>query len=443
MVSDPSYCAVFGHKIHRAWLILAGCCFLSAGSLGAILGSNGVFAVSVCEDLGFLRSEYSLWITVYFLSMIPAMPLAGHMITRFNSKAVMGVSALACAIAAALMGTYTQLWQFIVSGLVFGVFGTCVFQMPAAAMLGNWFDRRAGFALGLASAFASLCTAFFSPLFQFFIESFGWRATYGIQGLIVAGMTLPWIILVLRLRPSEIGALPYGYGEAKGAPAPGGSKAAGVPYKKALLSVSFVMVFLFAGIGAMIGSGFDAHLPGFAVSIGYDAAFGALLVSALQIGSVCEKMLMGLLNDKIGAQRTVHLEFIAVIGGILILLFAQNEAMLLLGAFLFGTQDSFSSVSLPLLVKKHFGRRNYEKIYSWARVGSGTFGSFAVVLVGLSYDLTSSFKPAFFAAILMCAIGSIVVTIAGSFSKRLSWEEEGGKDSLTDNRSSAKHCSEA
>lgn len=424
MKSKPGHIVILHREIHKAWLMLIGCCFLSAGSLGAILGSSGVFFAPVCEELGFLRSEFSTWITAYFLSMIVAMPVAGHIITKFDVRIVMGVSASACALAAGLMGTYDHLWQFIASGLVFGVFGTCVFQMPTATILGNWFDRKAGLAMGLATAFASLCTAFFSPFYQLMISMHGWRVAYFIQGFLVALMTLPWIIVVLRLRPSDVGALPYGFDPETINVEKKTLLVTGVPCRRALLSIPFIMVFIFAGIGAIIGSGFDAHLPGFALSIGFDPAFGAFLVSALQIGSVSEKLLMGYFNDKFGVQRTVYIEFVIVVVGLIVLISASSKPLLLVGAFLFGVQDSFTSVSLPLLIKKYFGKLEYEKIYSWARVGSGIFGAFAAVLVGLSFDLTASYTPAFLIAIALCVVGALLVTIAGKLSKTLLWEKE-------------------
>ena len=54
-VPDRSYLTLFGKKIHRAWIILIGCCFLQAGGTGAILLSAGVFYVPICNELGFAR----------------------------------------------------------------------------------------------------------------------------------------------------------------------------------------------------------------------------------------------------------------------------------------------------------------------------------------------------------------------------------------------------
>lgn len=432
-----SYIRIGGHSIHRAWLMLIGCSIMTAGTLGAIFGGCGVFYVPICTDLGFARNEIASWQQAHFLSMIPAMPLAAKVIERYNIRLVMSISAIACALAAALMGTYTQIWQWVCSGIVYGTFGTCLMQLPQAAILGNWFEKKTGLAMGISTAVGSIGSAAFALVFANIIQIAGWRAAYFVQGAIVAVASLPFTLFVFRLRPSDIGALPYGYdpvasrnNEAKNLEAtrvPLSQQ--GVSFKRGLLSLAFVMMFLFAGIAALIGSGFDAHLPGYAESIGYSALFGASLVSALQLGSFCEKLIMGWANDRFGIQRTVYIEFVVVALGMLGLVLFRSEAGLLIAAFLFGVQDSFTSISLPLLLRKFFGERDFTQYYAWARIGSGLFGSFGSRLVGLSYDTTASFVPAFIIALGLCVLGAVVVTVARIASKKLPWTD-GNADAL-------------
>lgn len=64
-------------------------------------------------------------------------------------------SAAACAMVAALMGTYAEVWQWVCSGVVYGTLGTCLIQMPQAAILSNWFFRKTGLALGVSTAVGS------------------------------------------------------------------------------------------------------------------------------------------------------------------------------------------------------------------------------------------------------------------------------------------------
>lgn len=427
---DNSYVRIGRYAVHRAWIMLVGCSILTAGTLGAIFGACGVFYVPICDDLGFARNEIASWQQAHFLSMSISMPIAGKVIEHFDIRVVMSTSAIACAAAAALMGTYTEIWQWVCSGVVYGTLGTCLMQLPQATILGNWFFRKTGFALGISTAVGSIGSASFAIIFTNIIASTGWRTAYLIQGVIVLVTSLPFTLFVLRLRPQDVGALPYGFDEKQFASRRAEEEKAaalpkrGVPLKSGLLSITFVCIFLFAGIAALVGSGFDAHLPGYAESIGYSAMFGALLVSALQMGSFCEKLVMGYLNDRFGIENTVYIEFVVVVIGMLGLVFARSEWMLVTAAFLFGVQDSFTSISLPLLLRRFFGDAHFAQYYAWARMGSGIFGSFGSRLVGLSYDVARSFAPAFLAATSLCIVGAVLVTVARIARRRLKWEVE-------------------
>lgn len=415
--------------------MLIGCAVLTAGTLGAIFGACGVFYVPICTDLGFERNQIASWQQAHFLSMTFAMPVAAKVIEKFNIRIVMTTSAIACGIAAAAMGTYTEIWQWVASGVVYGTFGTCLMQLPQATILTNWFVKRTGLAMGLSTAVGSIGSAVFAMIFANIIIAVGWRPAYFIQGAIVLIASLPFTLFVFRLRPSDIGAKPYGASaagtvfirertkdeirEQNAAP-----KRQYVPFKRGVLSVTFIMIFIFAGLAALIGSGFDAHLPGYAESIGFSAIFGASLVSALQLGSFCEKLLMGWANDKFGIENTVYIEFAVVALGMLGLVFCRSEIALLVAAFFFGVQDSFTSISLPLLIRRFFGNKDFTEYYAIARMGSGIFGSFGSRLVGLTFDRLGSFTPAFLIATGLCVVGAVIVTIARVCAKRLQWKEE-------------------
>lgn len=392
--------------------------------MGAILGSVGVFYVPVCEELGFARSELSLHITAYFLSSVFALPLAGRIIAKYDLRIVISVCAVACALAAGMCSTYTHVWQWVCSGAVYGIFGCCVFQVPAATMLGNWFKKRGGIAMGISAAVASIAAAILAPVYSWIIMMTGWRIAYLAQGCIVLALILPWSLTVFRLRPCEVGALPYGW-TAKDENAPFDVNQVGtqgVPLNKALKSASFIALFAFAGIAVFIGSGFDSHLPGYAQSIGLNPMMAAWTVTALQLGSFVEKLVMGTINDKIGVRKTVYIEFVIVALGAVGLIISDSPQALLFSCFLFGVQDSFTSISVPMMTREVFGPKNYAQIYSWLRIGSGLVGSCAVWLVGLSYDIGGTYVWAFVAALIVCVLGAVLVKVIYSQKKKLVWE---------------------
>lgn len=426
---DASYLNFGSFRIHKAWVMLAGSCVLQSATLAIVLGCCGLFFVPVCEELGFARAEIAAFQTAYFLSMIPAMPLAGRIIAKYNIRVVTTISTIAVACAAALMGTYSYSWQWLVSGVIFGTFGCLVFHLPLVVMVGNWFYKRTGLAMGLGAAMSAVAIVILSPLIQNIISTLGWRTAYFFEAGLMLILALPWTLFVFRRKPSDIDAFPYSGGnQGKGDDSEKDAENVkelerGVPAKAALKSIPFAMVFIFAGFAAIIGSGFDSHIPGFANSIGFDATFGAMMLSALAFGSFCEKMVMGIINDRFGVWVGVVCEIIIITSSIIALIILRNPILVLVATVFFGTQDSLTSVSLPLLVKKLFGTKDYAQIYSWARVGAGVFGSFASVMVGMSWDVYGSYVPAFLVAICICVLIAAIIFVAHRTKNRLQWVE--------------------
>ena len=433
LTNQGSYVTIGSFKLHKAWIILIGCCFLQAATLAPIMGCQGNFIVPICDELGCGRSEISVFNTAYWLSMIPALPVAGRILAKYDTRKVMTVSTFAVALAAGAMGFYTAPWMWICSGIVFGTFGCCVFTIPLVSMIGNWFHKRTGVAMGIATAVSALAIVVLSPFLQGCISQFGWRNAYFVEALIVVVFALPWTIFVFRDEPAQWDAEAYGLDDQANAELQERTGLdfhgqPGVPLMRALRSVPFVMLFLFAGIAAMIGSGFDSHLPGYANSLGLSAEFGAYLVSALAFGSFCEKLIMGWVNDRFGVWAGVTTEFVMVCVGVAGLLALRDPTLLLVFTFLFGVQDSFTNVSLPLLVRKVFGSRDYTQIFSWTRMGAGIFGSFAAVLVGLSYDVTGSYTPAFLGAFVGVLLGAAFVFVTFRTMRTLVWVDDSGHE---------------
>ena len=121
---------------------------------------------------------------------------------------------------------------------------------------------------------------------------------------------------------------------------------------------------------------------------------------------------MGFLNDRIGVQKTLYIELVVVSIGALGLMVSSSPVLLMVSAFLFGVQDSLVAVSLPLLVRQVFGVKNYVKLYALLRVSVGACGSFASVLVGLTYDITGAFTLAFGIALILALLGFITITLS-------------------------------
>jgi len=414
--------------IHYAWIIMIGCCFMQAGSLGAILDACGVFFVPICNDLGFTRAELSMYLTFYFITTIIAMPVVGRMISKYNINILLSVMFALTAAAVFAMGFYNQPWQWWISGVVFGFCGSFIFVIPTPILIGNWFHKRKGVALGIAMSFSGIGGAVFSPIFTMLIQTLGWRTAYMIAAVIMAVCVLPFTMFVFKLHPSDKNMLPYGFDpeKAEEAAKADAEQKSGVPAKKAFKSFSFWMMFLFCGFAAYF-AGFNSHLPGFAISVGHSAMVGSTLLTAVMVGNCVEKLFIGILNDKLGVQFTVHIQLGMIVCGLLLLTFGgSNLVLLYLGAFLFGAQNSLYSVSNPLLIRQLFGDKEYPKIFTTARIGTGIIGCLGPVTIAGIFDVTGSFYPTFAVGIGVAIACGIVVILAETFRKKLQWEDQDG-----------------
>lgn len=413
---DASYISWGGGRIHRAWVMLLGCCFIQSTTGAMLFGCFGNFIVPICDDLGSTRAEIGLFQTAYFLSMIPSFPMAAWFMDRFSLKKVMSFSLIGLVFSTILMAFYSEGWQWAISGALAGFFSCMVFHVPPVTMVANWFSKRVGVAMGFSTAISSLVVVFLSPFLAGLIAEIGWRAAFLVEAGIMLVFSLPWCLFVFVNSPEEIGARPYGADLPDAAEkqsesvSDGGGK---IEFRKEMLTVPFVMLFIFSGIAAIIGKGYDPHIPGYVQSLGFDAAFGALMISALNLGSFVEKIIMGWINDKFGVWRGIVIEVVVVVAGIVGLLVFRSPVLLLVAAFFFGVQDSFTNVALPLAVREIFGQgRRYTLVYSWTKVGGGVFGAFSTVLVGATYDLTASYTPAFILGIAFVLVGGFAVLVA-------------------------------
>lgn len=75
-------------KFHYAWVIAAAGLLMSGAGIGIFNSCTGVFIKPVCEDLGFLRGEFTLYSSISTLICVILMPVFGTLLGRFGFRKV-------------------------------------------------------------------------------------------------------------------------------------------------------------------------------------------------------------------------------------------------------------------------------------------------------------------------------------------------------------------
>jgi MFS family permease len=296
-----------------AWRMVA-IGFISQGAAyGMTFGLAGTFVGPAEYEFHASRAASSLGVSVVALLHGLLGPVVGRWLALGSVRAVMVLGAILMAAAYLSMYFAPNVWTF---SLGFGLFGgaavACLGVTPVTALVGRWFPRNSGRALGLANM-PILVTLL--PLVGGFITlNYGWRVT----ALCVAGAAVA-LIPLFRLVRDPAAASAFLVPRAATEPAE-------VRFRPDL---QFWMLVI--GVGVLDGTAITliTHVVPYATEIGIPYRQATLLVSVLGLFGLAGAPLLGLLADRIGGAFTL----------------AVVALLLLLGWFGYTLQPPFLAVA--------------------------------------------------------------------------------------------------
>ncbi len=398
-------------KRHYAWWILFSCWVLFFVGLGMLINCQGLFFVPVCEELGFTRAGINLYVTIFCLALMAALPAAGYIFPRFNIKLILGIAMTVASLGFAAMGLFHNLYSWYAMAVLRGFAYAFIFYMPIPLLLNNWFVKKFGLAVGIAGTGSSIGGAIFSPLTSYIITAYGWRNGYFFLGILGFLIIMP-LIFFLIYKPSDAGMHPYGYRKESEEKQAVTNEWKGIPAPKAVKSLAFYCLFLFAGLGQMC-SYLNSQLPGYASSLGLAPSVGAFMLSFVMIGLSVGKALLGWFNDRFGVLIatfiTCSLGVLAMLG---LITGVNNTAMLYAAASVFGMTMALSSVEPPIITRSIFGSSDYSAIFAYITMGSCLFGGIGTYVFGFIFDLTGSFRGVLILC-LICYLVAFVLSVIG------------------------------
>lgn len=162
------------------------------------------------DEYGWSRAATSLAVSVNLVFYGVTAPFATALMERFGIRTIVAGAMGLIALGTGLTVFMTASWQLVVLwGLVVGL-GTGSTALVLGALIANrWFAKHRGLVLGILGTAFATGQLVFLPLISSTISNSGWRtASLGIA--LLAALTIPLVLLVIRDRPSDLGLRPYG-----------------------------------------------------------------------------------------------------------------------------------------------------------------------------------------------------------------------------------------
>ena len=376
---------------------------------GCGVGAFSLFVTPLQSDFGWGRGEIMVGFTIYFLLTGLAAPIVGSLVDRYGVKGVISVGALLAGLGFASLSLLQNIWHFYVAQFFIGAGTAAIGQVPASAMVSNWFVKRRGTAIGIMSTGIGVGILILAPLMGgYLIPNFGWRTSY-LTLAIFNWMLIPLALFVVRTKPTDMGLYPDGIEVSEDVTEAEALRLAsqGLSPKMALGTSAFWLIAVTFFISGFSSLGVIQNQVPHLQDIGFPLATAANALTALGLGSAIGKFTFGWLCDRIKAKYACAISIVLLAVGAVILMSVKPTsplAIIWLCAITLGLGAGGWLPTMSVLTNINFGLKSYGAIFGMISLVQGIGGAFGPLFGGYMYDAMNTYRWAFITFLASYAI---------------------------------------
>ena len=408
-------------EIYYGWYIVAVGCICLAMTTGVVNNCFSQFMKPVCADMGITRQQMSLVQTVFSFSQMFFAMLWGSLSKRIHLHKSMCLCAVVMPIIYACYGLMQEIWMGYIISIAITPFFYIISMAVFNYIIGNWFLKNRGLAIGLASMGTGIGGMVMNTLSSQLIIHIGWRMTYFVLAAIMFVLVVPPVILIVREKPADKGLKPYGWEEAEAEriareqAAQAGvvlaEKKEGYTFAEALRMPVFWAVMFCSVSMVMAIMAFYPTLAPHLSDCGYSVTFAALMTSISMGALAIGKVTLGRMFDKLGNRKAVTIACSCTLAGTIAMIFCTSPIALAFIVLGVGLGCSFGAVCMPIIVQNIFGMKDYNSIYSKLTVATNLGSALAPVITGRTYDVCGSYVPAYIGVAILTVISIVILRI--------------------------------
>ena len=404
-------------RIHYAWLV-AGMTFVLMLGAAGVRSIPGVLFLPLEGEFGWSRAAISLAVSVNLFLFGLCGPFAASVMERVGMRAMM-VAALALLGVAALATTrMTAVWQLqLLWGVVVGLGAGALAGWVAAAVANRWFVDRRGLVVGVLTAANATGQLIFLPIVAALVEQRGWRTAVTLPA-VVALVLVPFVWLVIRSFPSDVGLRPFGARD-DGQPIRPRAPLAGNPFARAFAALGqgvrdrdfrFLAATFFI-CGASTNGLIGTHLIPAAMDHGYGEVAAASLLATIGVFDIVGTTCSGWLTDR-HDPRVLLFWYYGLRGLSLLALpyvFGSPHFGLILFVVFYGLDWIATVPPTVALTAEIFGRDRVGTVFGWIFCSHMFGAAFAAWGAGAIRTWFGGYGWAFGSAGLLCLFASGLV----------------------------------
>jgi MFS family permease len=387
-------------KRDRAMLV-AGGILIMLTQLSISTNCFSLFIVPICNDLGFMRGQFSVAQSMISMGGVVAAMFSGKIFNRFGIVRSMRVSAALAAVIYFMQSTVSTIPGFCIINFLLGFCNTFGTSVPLSLLITDWFSEKRNTITGIVMMGSGLGTSIFNSVANSLILGFGWRSAMKILTVIMAICSLGTDFLLLKEAPDSVKALGGGRPQAA---AKGGKSSGDVPFFVGKhIPIAFMCAIISISSGIFMST-MQPHLQ----DVGYTQTYAAHLYSISMIFMAVGKIFHGMIIDRWGVRVSNTAIVVTASLGLFGLLHFSGAATAFLICIGMMFISSLNVVGAPALAEALGGAENKKfflgKISACINVGY----MLAPFIFGTVYDRVGSYVPMYYVG-----IGLLLVSLIG------------------------------
>jgi MFS family permease len=382
----------------RSWILLGGA-FATFSISAGFMHAYTVFLVTFIGAFGWGRAEVSIAYSVSQMVSGISSPLVGFLVDRLGPRRLILMGGVLLAVGLLASSLSQSLWHVIVLyGVVMTIGANCLGMVAFVPLLSRHFVRNRGMAVAVLQSANGFARAFSAPLTTMMISGLGWRGAYLWQGVFMTLLILP------------LAAIFRGTGPTRASRAQQQTDTEGWTVRQAMRTPHFWLlgaVYMFTGLGSFLVA---LHQLAFAVDVGFDKLYAAWVLGMGAFLSLPGVIITGTISDYIGRELSAVVTYgTSIIGvGCALLIHSPDQHVLLwLHACFFGLTWGARGPAITAKTADLFPGPNLGAILGVITIGTGLGSASGSWLAGYVFDVTGSYRVAFWLSIFFYVCGSV------------------------------------
>ncbi len=403
-------------KIFYGWRMVgaaAGLQFLQAMMLHQAFGAY--FAVLI-QEKGWSKTSVSVAAALQSAEAAILGPALGWIIDRFGSQGLIKLGVLTFGVGFMLLSQIDSLPGLYGAVIVIALGSSMCGYFPLNVAVIQWFEKKRARALsitGLGLAVGGV----FVPIVAAGIQTFGWRWAAFCSGVILIMIGYP-LARVFRRRPEDFGetidGLPISADtDAKTARPEDAGEQREFTARQALRTRAFWLLSSGHGVALLVVTAVNVHaINHMKNSLGYSIAQASLIITLMTAAQVVGVLIGGAIGDRTEKRVVAAICMLMHASGLLMLTYANGNAMLVGFALLHGTAWGLRGPFMQAIRADYFGRRSIGMILGLSAMITAIGQIAGPLLAGIMGDATGNYRLGFTVLASIAALGSLLFWFA-------------------------------